>query len=58
METKGKDDKKGKQDEKLLAHGAPKNPMHQAAKLQGYMRNRGIKNIGHQQKKKSSRGDR
>lgn len=49
--------KLGKKDPKILSHKPPGNPLFQAARLEGKVRNFGIKNIGPQMKK-GKRGDR
>lgn len=56
---KDKDTKQGKQDEKRLAKMPSRNPnpLFQAHRLEGKVKNLGIKNIGRQQKR-GKRGDR
>lgn len=49
--------KKGKQDDKRIAHMPPRNPLFQASRLEGKVKNMGIKNLGNQMKK-GKRGDR
>lgn len=45
-----KDDKRGKQDANALSH-QPVGSMHEAHRLEGKVKNVGIKNVGRQQKK-------
>lgn len=47
------DDKRGKQDPYALSH-QPVGSMHEAARLEGKVKNVGIKNLGHQKKKSKS----
>ncbi len=42
--------KRGKQDPNLLSHQNV-GSMHEASRLEGKVKNRGIKNLGHQKKK-------
>ncbi|MBP9728062.1 MAG: hypothetical protein KBD27_01660 [Candidatus Moranbacteria bacterium] len=44
------DTKRGKRDEGLLSH-QPVGSMHEAHRLEGKVKNVGIKNVGHQKKK-------
>ena len=45
------DAKRGKQDSRLLAHIKDVKVMHEAHRLEGKVKNMGIKNVGHQKKK-------
>lgn len=45
-----KEDKRGKQDQQTLSHQKV-GSMHEAARLEGKVKNVGIKNLGHQKKK-------
>lgn len=56
MKAKTKNTKKGKQEESRLSHQESKGSLYQAARLEGKVRNRGIKNIG-DQKKKEAQGE-
>lgn len=50
--TKEKSDpKRGKQDSRLLAHIKDVKVMHETHRLEGKVKNVGIKNVGHQKKK-------
>jgi len=50
------DPKQGKQEEpNTLAHKDNVNSMYEAHRLEGKVKNMGIKNIGHQKKKSSSK---
>lgn len=44
------DDKRGKQDPSRLSHQSV-GSMHEATRLEGKVKNMGIKNLGHQKKK-------
>lgn len=46
-----KEDKRGKQDPNALSHKKHVGSMHEAARLEGKVKNVGIKNVGHQKKK-------
>jgi hypothetical protein len=45
------DSKRGKQDEMSLSHKKDVGSMHEAHRLEGKVKNVGIKNLGHQKKK-------
>ena len=47
------DDKRGKQNPNALSHKENVNSMYEAHRLEGKVKNVGIKNLGHQKKKKS-----
>ena len=45
------ENKRGKQNPALLSHKENINPMFEASRLEGKVKNMGIKNLGHQKKK-------
>lgn len=47
------DNKRGKQDPNALSHKENVNSMYEAHRLEGKVKNVGIKNLGHQKKKES-----
>lgn len=49
------DDKRGKQDPNLLSHKKYIKATFEAHRLEGKVKNVGIKNVGHQKKKSKSR---